>query len=100
MQGKTETIGLVLDSINSEQFYGHFAKVESSIILDEFWRLALHQEVVRTRFWCKQATGQYKTDAKTLKDAVEVGTQLKNIGIHNPILIYNDKEKTIDEWLT
>ncbi len=98
MEGKTKTIGLVLDSIGQERFYGYFTKVKSGIILDEFWRLALEQEVIRIRFWCKRETGQYKTDADTLEDALEVGYQLKSIGIDNPKLLYNGEEKTIVEW--
>lgn len=98
MQGKTETIGLVLKGIGEQKFCGCFTKVKLGIILDEFWRLTLKHKVVKTQFWCEQETGRYKTDADTLKEAVEVGRQLKKIGINNPILIYNGKEKPIDEW--
>lgn len=98
MEGKTKTIGLVLNSIGQERFYGSYTKVKSGIVLDEFSHLTLEQEVVKTGFWCKRATGQYKTTADTLEEALEVGRQLKIIGIDNPKLVYNDQEKPIAEW--
>ena len=98
MEGKTKTIGLVLDSIGKERFYGYFTKVKSGITLDEFSRLGLEQEVIKIRFWCKPATGQYRANADTLEEALEVGRQLLSIGIENPKLIYNEVEKPISHW--
>ena len=98
MEGKTKTIGLVVDSIGGNRTYGYFTKVKAGITLDEFSHLTLEQEVIRTRFCCELTTGQYWTHADTLEEALEVGRQLKNIGIDNPKLFYNGKEKPISEW--
>lgn len=98
MEGKTKTIGLVLDNINQNGFYGYFTKIRTGISLDEFSHLTLEQEVIKTRFWCQRATGRYWTHADTLEEALEVGRQLKCIGIENPQLFYNGKEKPISEW--